>query len=108
MDSRLVVIDRRSWCLSFTMEALLLSLLFLPGCMSRNAEYLTEGTGHLTQQEVARKWGPPSGREVLASGEMWTYTFQTTDSMEHPVTCDKYELRFDAQQVLTQWTSLAC
>ena len=82
--------------------------LFLNGCVAANVRYLKEGTGHATQQDIASKWGEPSEKQAYGTGEIWTYRFQRFDSMEHPIGCEGYELRFDDRQVLRRWSELDC
>lgn len=89
--------------------ASLISLsLFLNGCTSGNAQFLKEATGHMTQEGITSKWGSPHEKNVIDTGEMWTYNFPRFDSMEHPVTCEGYKLRFDKERVLRDWSEFYC
>ena len=82
--------------------------LFLAGCVSAHVQYLQEGMGHTTQEDVASKWGQPSEKHVDGTGEMWVYTFQQFDSMEHPIGCEGFKLHFDQGQVLRKWSEGYC
>ena len=82
--------------------------LFATGCVAAHAQYLQEGMGHTTEQDIMAKWGEPSERQADASGEMWMYRFPRFDSMEHPIGCEGYKLHFDQGQVLRKWSELDC
>ena len=82
--------------------------LLLNGCVSANVQYLEEGTGHTTQQDIVSKWGEPSERQADGTGETWVYRFQRFDSMEHPIGCEGFNLHFDQAEVLRKWNELDC
>lgn len=82
--------------------------VFLHGCVPANVQYLQEGTGRRTAQDVAEKWGGPSERQLNDSGELWVYRFQRFDSLEHPIGCEGYKLQFDERQILRQWGQFDC
>jgi hypothetical protein len=73
-----------------------------------NVQYLQEGTGHATQQDIVSKWGEPSDKQVHAAGEIWEYRFQRFDSMEHPIGCEGFMLHFDEAKILRRWSELDC
>jgi len=82
--------------------------LFVNGCVAANVRYLEEGTGHVTQQDIASTWGEPDEKQGYGTGQMWMYRFQRFDSMEHPIGCEGYKLQFDEGQVLRRWIELDC
>jgi hypothetical protein len=89
-------------------SALIGLCLVFHGCVSANVQYLQEGTGHRTQQEVLSKWGQPGEKQVDGAGEAWVYRFQRFDSMEHPIGCEGFTLHFDERQVLRKWSDVDC
>ena len=82
--------------------------LLLTGCVSAKVQYLEEGMGHTTEEEITSKWGQPSEKQVEGTGETWVYRFQRFDSMEHPIGCEGYKLHFDDSRVLRKWSEFDC
>ena len=80
----------------------------LYACTSRSVHYLQDSLGKATQADITHKWGPPDETIPLDSGEMWVYRFHHSDSMEHPISCEGFELRFDRDTILRQWTEVDC
>ena len=92
----------------WVVRSLISLCLFVNGCVAANVRYLEEGTGQTTQQDIASKWGEPDEKQGYDTGQTWIYRFQRFDSMEHPIGCEGYTLRFDDRQVLRRWSELDC
>ena len=90
------------------MKGLIGLCLLVYGCVPANVQYLQEGSGHVTQEDIASKWGEPDEKQGYATGQMWMYRFQRFDSMEHPIGCEGYKLQFDEGHILRKWSELDC
>jgi len=87
----------------------LATIVALSGCASTSwrMEYLEEGVGRVTQDEVALKMGPPTSAQSVSTGEaIWLYHYTSADV--HQTWCHEYVLQFDSQKILRQWKRDRC
>jgi len=79
-------------------------------CTYWRVQYLDEVTGGATQEDIRQKFGPPMEERNLDTGEsVWLYQFTGHGIMIHANKwCEGYELRFNAQKVLSQWNHNYC
>jgi hypothetical protein len=86
----------------------LTSLIILIGCAaSWRMEYLKEGLGRVSQDDVALRMGPPLSTDALSTGEaVWLYQYTSADV--HQTWCHEYVLKFDTQKILRDWTREEC
>jgi hypothetical protein len=85
------------------------SLILLIGCAptSWRMDYLKEGLGRVSQDDIALKRGPPMSKDALSTGEtVWLYQYTSADV--HQTWCHEYVLKFDPQKILRDWTREKC
>ena len=69
--------------------------------------YLTEATGHATQDDVAQSLGPPHLTQTLDSGQIvWLYKYP--GAIGGDSYCRQYILTFDTQRILRSWVRQNC
>ena len=92
-------------------------LLMLTGCaliQSEEVTYLKDAKmRHATQAEVKQRLGAPKMVAPLSTGETaWRYQIWTNTGgdLNGPGRsyCDQYDLRFDSDNILRDWTHGAC
>lgn len=90
---------------------LAVAILALASCTPWRVEYLEEATGHATQDEVAKRLGPPLSERTLTNGEaVWYYRYMGADyTIDTGSTwCREYILTFDEKKVLRNWVRQKC
>jgi hypothetical protein len=82
-------------------------ILILAGCTPWRAAYLAEEVGHASQDDVAKRLGPPMSERSQSSGEtIWLYRYMRAD--EGTTACAEYILTFDTGKVLRSWNRQRC
>lgn len=93
------------------------TLMFLTGCALFQDEeviYLNAAKeNHATQADIKRRFGAPKFSGSLSNGEsVWRYEIWTTTvgDLNGPGRsyCDQYDLRFDKNDILRDWTHRTC
>ena|SRR5215467_9686809 len=83
---------------------ILCATLLATACTSMNGQYLDEAKGNTTQEEILKKWGEPTVKQKLETGEMiWRYRYRRFSSVQSREICSEYELRFDDDRILKKW-----
>jgi hypothetical protein len=78
--------------------------LSLTACTPGRMAYLREAVDRASQDEIARKLGPPqAARELTTGGTVWRY-----ESYQGDLLCLEYILQFDQGGILRQWTRQSC
>jgi hypothetical protein len=88
---------------------ILVILVTLIGCAATSwrTEYLKEGRGRISQDDVTLKMGPPMSVDSLSTGEtVWRYQYTSADV--HQTWCHEYRLTFDTHKILRDWTREKC
>lgn len=86
-------------------------VVLFTSCTPWRAEYLEEGLGHVTQDDVALKLGPPMSERTLSNGEaVWLYRYTGADVNQYGGSswCREYVLKFDNDKVLRHWNRQKC
>jgi hypothetical protein len=85
------------------LAALAVMTLGLMACASERERYLKENVNQVSQDAVAKRFGPPSHSQELTTGEsVWSY--QSRDGSD----CKAYILTFDRMKVLRDWKEQQC
>jgi hypothetical protein len=85
------------------------SLVTVIGCAATSwrTEYLKEGLGRVSQDDVTLKLGPPLSTDSLSTGEtVWRYQYTSADV--HQTWCHEYRLKFDTHKILREWAPESC
>jgi hypothetical protein len=78
-------------------------LLGLVACASEQERYLKQHVNEVSQDAVAKRFGPPTHTQELTTGEsVWSY--ETRDGSD----CQTYILTFDRTKVLRAWKEQKC
>jgi hypothetical protein len=78
-------------------------LLGLVACESERARYFRKHVHHISQDAVARRFGPPHrAQELTIGGTVWSYEYRDKSD------CTVYILRFDQAKVLRDWNEGQC
>jgi len=92
-----------------------LTLLVLVSCAAWQDRYLGEVVNRVTQDEVAKKLGPPHRTMELSAGEsVSTYEYRSVKvvggagSVVGTSDCKTYVLTFDQNKVLREWQRRDC
>jgi hypothetical protein len=86
-----------------SLAGLTVMTLGLVACESEHAHYFHRHVNHVSQDAVARRWGPPHRVHELSNGDVvWAYE---SGSRSH---CTAHVLRFDRAQVLRDWNERKC
>jgi len=86
------------------------TMMLLTACAWR-ATYLSEVVNSATQDNVAKKLGPPHATHKLDNGEtVWQYRHYRSSYVEGTggSRCREYILTFDPQRILRSWTRQRC
>lgn len=92
----------------------LVLLGFAAGCGEFETGYFQGKVDRVTQEEVAKRYGPPHQRETQAGArEAWTYYVRGSGTSGYSGTarasyCRAYVLTFDDQGVLREWRDDNC
>jgi hypothetical protein len=85
------------------LAALALMTLALMACESEQERYFRKRVNHVSQDNVARRFGPPHRvQELTTGGTVWSY--ESRDRSD----CTAYILRFDQAKVLRDWNERKC
>jgi hypothetical protein len=80
-----------------------LMTLALVACESQQERYLKKHVNRVSQDAVAKRFGPPHRAQALTTGEtVWSYEFREESD------CTAYILRFDQTKVLRDWNERQC
>jgi hypothetical protein len=77
--------------------------LGLVACESERERYFRKHVNQISQDAVARRFGPPHrAQELRDGGTVWSYEYRDRSD------CTIYILRFDQMQVLRDWKEEEC
>jgi hypothetical protein len=85
------------------LAVLAVMILGLVACASERERYLKQNVNQVSQDAVAKRFGPPSLSQELTTGEtVWSY--ESRDGSD----CKAYILTFDRTKVLRDWKEQKC
>lgn len=88
---------------------LVLAVLFLEACTPWRVTYLEESVGKASQDDVAKRLGPPHLERSLVDGSIvWTYQHRSAVVEGTGGKCIQYVLVFDKSTILHNWTRQGC
>jgi len=77
--------------------------LGLMACESERERYFRKHVDQISQDAVARRFGPPHrAQELTSGGTVWSYEYRDKSD------CTVYILRFDQAKVLRDWNERTC
>lgn len=90
--------------------------LLLAACglfQSWQVVYLNTAVNHATQGDIIQRMGSPQQRRTLdGGGSVLGYQFREYQAgdLNGPGRwwCDEYQLRFDREEILRQWSKIGC
>ncbi len=86
-----------------TLAGLAVFTLALMACEGEQARYFKRHVNHVSQDAVARQFGPPHRAYELTTGDtLWAYESRQKSD------CTAYILRFDQERVLRDWNERKC
>jgi hypothetical protein len=86
-----------------TLAGLALLTLGLVACESEQERYFRKHVNQVSQDAVARRFGPPHrAQELTTGGTVWSYEYRDRSD------CTVYILRFDQENVLRDWNERTC
>jgi hypothetical protein len=93
---------------------LLLLALIAESCGMIETQYFKDRVNEISQERVARRYGPPHKAEPLQNGgEAWTYYDRGSGTASYAgyaesKYCRVYVLSFDKEGVLRDWSEQTC
>jgi hypothetical protein len=85
------------------LAGLALMTLTLVACEGQQERYFRRHVNRVSQDTMAKQFGPPHRAQELATGEtVWAY--ESRDRSD----CTVYILRFDQTKVLRDWKARTC
>jgi hypothetical protein len=85
------------------LAGLALLTLGLVACESERERYFRKHVNQVSQEAVARRFGPPHrAQELTTGGTVWSYEYRDRSD------CTAYILRFDQAKVLRDWKEQKC
>lgn len=92
--------------------ALVLLLLIMTSCGTPwRVTYLEGAVNQATQDDVAKRLGPPhTTRDLNAGGSVWSYQYRSSHVYEGTggTSCTEYILAFDRDKILREWSRQRC
>jgi hypothetical protein len=86
-----------------TLAGLAFLMLGLVACESERERYFRKHVNQISQDAVARRFGPPHrAQELTTGGAVWSYEYRDRSD------CTVYILRFDQENVLRDWNERTC
>jgi hypothetical protein len=86
-----------------TLAGLAFLTLGLVACESERERYFRKHVNQVSQDAVARRFGPPHrAQELTTGGAVWSYEYRDRSD------CTVYILRFDQENVLRDWNERTC
>lgn len=86
-----------------TLAGLAFLMLGLVACESERERYFRKHVNQISQDAVARRFGPPHrAQELTTGGAVWSYEYRDRSD------CTVYILRFDQENVLRDWSERTC
>jgi hypothetical protein len=86
-----------------TLAGLAFLMLGLVACESERERYFRKHVNQISQDAVARRFGPPHrAQELITGGAVWSYEYRDRSD------CTIYILRFDQENVLRDWNERTC
>jgi len=77
--------------------------LGLVACENERERYFRKHVNDISQDAVARRFGPPHrAQELTVGGTVWSYEYRDKTD------CTVYILRFDQAKVLRDWNERQC
>lgn len=97
------------------LAACLVTMMLLTACTPWRKAYLSQVVNSATQDDVAKRLGPPTAMHKLDTGEtVWQYRYYDSSvvgsrgNIVGGTDCIEYILSFDAQRILRSWTRQGC
>ncbi len=85
------------------LAGLALLTLGLVACESERERYFRKHVNQVSQDAVARQFGPPHRAQALTTGgAVWSYEYRDRSD------CTVYILRFDQENILRDWNERQC
>jgi hypothetical protein len=80
-----------------------LLMLLVGACATQQESYLKDNVNQVSQDAVAKRFGPPHHQQELGTGEaVWGYQFNKESD------CTQYVLTFSRDKILRDWKKQEC